>query len=400
MTFRALTGVTAAAILALAAPSFAQSGMTPTTGPLGPWDSPVNSAASNNGAGRQADLVKDQIDSANDLLKDKPAAPAVYQPATAFAPISADEQVASMGAGVNLFENSDAYFDGKETWFTDADIQRIADAGFKTIRVPLMAFQHISDAEGNLDPAYLKRIDHLIDLATAAHLNIILDEHNFNDCNTRVDDCGVLLSNVWYDLALRYQKAPSNVIFELLNEPNGELDAAVWNGWLPDLIAQVREFNPTRNIIVGPTMWNSANNLDTLQLPADDRHIIVTFHYYDPFPFTHQGASWAGADIQKLRNVRWKNTAEEKAAIAGTFDKVKAWSTANNRPIFLGEFGTYGQFNANMDDRAAWTRTVSQAAADRGFARAIWVYKGSGAFGIYDPGKGWVAPLKNALLLQ
>ncbi|MGA9658622.1 MAG: glycoside hydrolase family 5 protein [Asticcacaulis sp.] len=345
-------------------------------------------------------LLAGQTVASQALAQTQAKTPEVYKPAIAFEAITPEAQVADMGAGVNLFENVDPYFDGKPTWFEDADIQRIADAGFKTIRVPLLAFSHISDGEGNLDPAYMKRIDHLIDLATAAKLNIILDEHNSSECNTKVDACGVLLSNVWYDLALRYQKAPSNVMFELLNEPNGELDATVWNGWLPTLIAQVRQFNPKRNIIVGPTLWNGAGNIDTLKLPAEDRHLIVTFHYYDPFAFTHQGASWAGPEIQKLHDIRWEGKPEDIAAINTTFDKVKAWSEANNRPIFLGEFGSYAVVNKNMEDRAAWTRAVSKAAADRGFARALWVYKGSPGFGIYDPGKGWVTPLKDALLLK
>src|SRR5688500_20316792 len=32
--------------------------------------------------------------------------------------------------------------------------------------------------------------------------------------------------------------------------------------------------------------------ISNLILPADDRNIIVTIHTYDPFYFTHQGASW------------------------------------------------------------------------------------------------------------
>ena len=349
--------------------------------------------------GRDAENIKDQIAGYNALLKDGENGLSVYQNTTGvmYTPISPADQVAGMGAGVNLFEGDDAYWSGRTGNFNDSDIKAIADAGLKTIRVPLFAFAHIVDAQGNLDPAYLAKLDHLIDLATANHLNIILDEHNYTECAKDVDGCGVLLSNVWYDLALRYQTAPSNVIFEILNEPNGNLDKDIWNGWLPDLVAQVRQFDPSRNIIIGPTMWNSPDQLDTLKLPADD-HIIVTFHYYTPMEFTHQGANWAGPELEKMSGVRWTGTADQVAVIDGTFDKVKAWSTANNRPIFLGEFGSYAKVNKNLDDRAAWTRAVSKAASDRGFARALWVYEGSQGFGIHDAGKGWVAPLRDALV--
>ncbi len=362
------------------------------------FSGPEYSTDVKNSSGRDLDNLKNQVDSYNAKT---PAKPLVYQiDQGAFDPITPQAQVAAMGAGVNLFEGDDPYFYGKPSKFSDADIQRIADAGFKTIRVPLFAFKHFADSQGNLDEGYMKHIDHLIDLATMAHLNIILDEHNYNECAKDVDGCGVLLPNVWYDLAQRYQNAPNNVIFELLNEPNGKVDADVWNGWIPDLVAQIRDFDKNRNLIIGPDMWNSIDELDKLKLPADD-HIIVTFHYYQPFHFTHQGASWAGPEVQGLRNVRWTGSADEVAAINADFDKAAAWAKANNRPLFLGEFGSYAKFDPNLDDRAAWTRAVSQAASDRGIARALWVYEGSGGFGIHDEdGNTWVEPLRDAVLLK
>ena len=45
--------------------------------------------------------------------------------------------------------------------------------------------------------------------------------------------------------------------------------------------------------MVGPTSWNSLADLPLLRLPAD-ANLLVTFHYYEPFQFTHQGATWAG----------------------------------------------------------------------------------------------------------
>jgi len=350
--------------------------------------------------GRDADNAIQQIKSYNDGFKTNGDA-ATFKPysnAIAYSEISADNQAANMAAGVNLFEGDDPYFIDKPSRFDDSDIKLIADAGFHTIRVPLFAFKHIVDTQGNLSPQYLERIDHLIDLAVANHLNIILDEHNYEECAKDADGCAVLLPNVWYDLANRYRNAPSNVIFELLNEPNGQVDAQIWNAWLPDLIAMIRETNPTRNLIIGPVMWNSPDQLSTLQLPANDRHIIVTFHYYSPMEFTHQGASWAGPQLEAMRGVRWTGTADQLAAINTTFDNVATWSKANSRPIFLGEFGSYAKVNTNLDDRVAWTRAVSKAAADRGFARALWVYEGTGGFGIHDAGKGWLDPLKNAVV--
>ena len=74
---------------------------------------------------------------------------------------------------------------------------------------------------------------------------------------------------------------------ELLKEPHSKLTAEKWNRLLAEAIAVVRRTSPTRKIVVGPVGWNSIADLDSLQLPEDDRNLIATFHYYSPLPFTH-----------------------------------------------------------------------------------------------------------------
>jgi len=342
-----------------------------------------------NSSGRDLDVLQDEVKGYNDLFKN----------GKKFEEISAEAQVARMGAGINWGGYDGWWTGGKTTFNPDKDIPRMKAAGFTTLRVPLMAFHHIVDTKGDMDPKYLEKIDEVVAAAVKNNMDVILDEHDFDDCAKDTDACAVLLPNVWYDLSERYKSAPNNVIFELLNEPHGAIDDKVWNDWLSGLIGIVRQTNPKRNIIIGPVMWNSVDQLDKLKLPADDRHIIVTFHYYSPMEFTHQGASWVGGAIEQGRNVRWTGTPDQMAKLNADFDKAAAWGKANNRPIFLGEYGTYGKFNPNMDDRVAWTHAVSKAADDRGFARAYWYYSDGDGFGVYDPDKGqWVQPLLNALL--
>ena len=89
-------------------------------------------------------------------------------------------------------------------------------------------------------------------------------------------------------------------------------------------------------MIIGPTHWYSLGDLPQLKLPANDRHITVTFHYYGPYRFTHQGASWT--KIKDLRGVTWGSTAD-RVGLRDNFDKVGAWARTHQRPILLGEFG-------------------------------------------------------------
>jgi endoglucanase len=183
-------------------------------------------------------------------------------------------------------------------------------------------------------------------------------------------------------------------LFELLNEPNGSLTAEKWNELVPAAIATVRQTNPTRAIIVGPAQWNNIYQLASLRLPADDRNLIVTVHYYEPYHFTHQGAEWAVGSSAWL-GTTWTGTTVQKAAITSAFAHAAAWAERQDRPLFLGEFGAYSE--ADMDSRAAWTAFVARSAEEHGFSWAYWEF-GAG-FGVYNPARrDWNAPLLEALI--
>ena len=100
---------------------------------------------------------------------------------------------------------------------------------------------------------------------------------------------------------------PHNLLFELVNEPFDQLSDKRWQAMIPELLAVVRKTNPHRTIVVGPGFWNSIDHLDQLHLPDADKNLLVTFHYYAPMRFTHQGAPWViGAD--KWKDVTWAGT--------------------------------------------------------------------------------------------
>jgi endoglucanase len=211
--------------------------------------------------------------------------------------------------------------------------------------------------------------------------------------DTRPDEHLPRLVGLWRQIAARYKHRPARVYFELLNEPHGKLTEDKWNAAIPRLLAAVRETNPTRPVIAGPGQWNAVRGLDRLQLP-DDRNLIVTVHFYDPFEFTHQGASWVnGSDRWKGR--KWPRTDAEEAAVRTALGKAAAWAKKHDRPVFLGEFGAFQV--ADTDSRARWTRFVAREAERLGFSWAYWEL--CAGFGAYDPRAGtWREPLKAALL--
>lgn len=300
---------------------------------------------------------------------------------------------ARLHRGVNVLGYDPLWKDPAKARFQPRHFKIIRKGGFDFIRVVLPSFSHM-DARNQLDRRWLETLDRVIGQASRAGLGVIIDEHDFNACSEDIALCEVKLTAFWQQIGQRYRGAPDTVLFELLNEPHGKLDAAHWNALIKRLLPIVRASNPTRTLVIGPTEWNSLNQLPALELPANDRNILVTFHFYEPFQFTHQGARWV-KETQGLRGIPF--TAEDEARIARDFDTVTAWSKANDRPVLLGEFGAYDGSGTPVADRARYALIVRKAAEARGMPWAYWQFDSD--FVVYDIGHDrWIEPIHRALV--
>lgn len=319
---------------------------------------------------------------------------AAAQASAAPAGVALNPSDQSFRRGVNVLGYDPYWTDASKRRFEWRHFNEIRRAGFDFVRVNLQAFKHM-DAAGRIEPQWLAKLDDVIRQARKAGLGVILDEHDFDACANDAGVCRARLSAFWSQVAPRYAKAPRSVAFELLNEPHGQLDAAAWNDLLPQLLSIVRRSNPTRIVIVGPTSWNALRELPNLKLP-DDRNLLVTVHYYDPFRFTHQGATWAGEEVKALHGITWGSEAD-RAAVRADFDQVAAWSAANRRPILLGEFGAYDKSGTPLDQRVAYIGAVRSEAERHGFGWAYWQFEGD--FVVWDmAGQRWIEPIKRALI--
>jgi endoglucanase len=314
------------------------------------------------------------------------------------APAAGDVHAANrkLGRGINLGNALEAPKEGEWGVTLHADyFKAIKQAGFDTVRLPINWAAHArAEAPYTIDAKFAERIDWAIDQALANRLNIIVNIHHYGAMDSDPDRHLPRLIGLWEQIAARYKDRPAEVVFELLNEPHDKLSEGKWNAVLVKVLQTVRRTNPTRPVIVGPAQWNGIRALEKLQLPPDDRNLIVTVHFYDPFQFTHQGAPWSKG-MDKWRGTKWTGSAEEQAAIRKWFDQAAAWAKKHDRPIFLGEFGAYEV--ADMASRARWARFVVREAERRGFSFAYWEF--CAGFGAYDPkAKAWREPLRAALL--
>lgn len=271
----------------------------------------------------------------------------------------------------------------------------IKKAGFDSIRIPVRWNDYADkNPPYTIEKPMFEKVDHFLDLAEKQGLNVVLNIHHYDELDKDPDNHTARFEALWKQLGEHYRSRSKFLYFELDNEPHDQLIDDKWNEVLLKGLASVRQSNPTRPVIIGPPFWNGIWALPKLKLPSDP-NLIVTVHFYNPFEFTHQGASWAEPKVRDLKNVAWTGNKEELDKLRSEFDQAANWGKTNNRPIYVGEFGAFEM--APMESRVRWTQAVARECEARGFSWAYWEL--CAGFGVYDPvAKNWRKPLLDALV--
>ena len=301
-----------------------------------------------------------------------------------------------LGRGINLGNMLEAPVEGEWGYFLKTEYFKIIkDAEFNSVRVPIRWSAHAQKSfPYAIDEPFFQRIDRVIEDAFANNLMIIINIHHFEEVMSEPDAEKERFLSLWQQISKRYKNHSNDLLFEILNEPNKNLTPGLWNIFLNDAIRTIRTEDKERTILIGTANGGGVFSLKDLILPEDEKNLIVTFHYYSPFQFTHQGAEWVSGSDNWLGK-KWTNRADEREAIIQDFNFAFAWAATNRRPINLGEFGAYSK--ADMNSRVLWTTLVSHLAIFNGFSFQYWEF--CAGFGAYDiQAISWRQALLDALI--
>jgi endoglucanase len=229
---------------------------------------------------------------------------------------------------------------------------------------------------------------------------------------------------------------PNQVAFEPMNEPTVDCEWDMktgeklkWPAMLKQLHAAARSSAPDLTVILSGGCWGGPDGLVALN-PNDiaDQNVIWSFHNYEPFIFTHQGATWNDGHESYLKGLHFPPQqsqrkaifAQSKAALrkadvsearrkelmaaaqgdlTAYFDPgwaierakrpfvlVEAWAKKYKIPsyrIFMGEFGAIRETvftKARQKERAGYYKLIRTEAEKRGYGWSTWSW--SGGFGL------------------
>jgi hypothetical protein len=215
------------------------------------------------------------------------------------------------------------------------------------------------------------------------------------------DERGVeAFAKFWRAFASHLSKRdPEFVFLEVINEPMVE-DGYRWYGIQGKLIAAIRAAAPNHTIIASGHRWSGLSEMLFLE-PYADANVIYNFHFYEPFAFTHQGATWAGPNLPFYKNVPYPSSPEAVQVLLGDIPDEPArynllrygednWNAARidrelglaaawaaKRRVFItcNEFGAFRKF-ARAGDRVVWTHDMRVALEKHGIGWTMWDYAG------------------------
>jgi endoglucanase len=338
--------------------------------------------------------------------------------------------VPSFRRGMNLGNRLDAPEEG--AWgpvLSESDFPRIAARGFDHVRLPVRFSAHAAKAPPYaIDSDFIARVDWAVEQALQAGLSIVIDLHHYEELFADPAAEGRRFVGLWEELSEHYAGFPDAVAFELVNEPQAQLDAERWNGLFPMALARVRQLHPTRRVIIDGPDLGYAPSLPDLVMPVDDPNLLVAVHIYTPTLFTFQGSStdgpsyattgivfpgppllplepapeasgesWVTDWIDAYNTLPAAENPSGPSVIDELFDAVDTFVVGTRLPIYLGEWGVGD--GADLDSRVHYLHEVRAEAEARGIGWAIW--ENGNAYELLDPATGvWQEELVDALLSE
>ena len=328
--------------------------------------------------------------------------------------------------GINLGNRLDAPNEGDWGGVIEAeDFPFIAARGFDHVRIPIRFSGHaLAASPYTIDAAFFSRVDMVLDQAAAAKLAVVMDMHAYDDIASNVAAHRDRFVALWTQIAAHYQSRPDTVAFELLNEPNTQLDTT-WNDVMLPAIQAIRETNPRRLLIVDSVFWADPTKLSMLMLP-DDANIMASIHLYEPKLFTFQGQDWIGAaflttgvifpgppptpiePVQAAKDAAWANqwfidyntkpadtNPSGPATVAAQIALFTAYRQSHGRTVYNGEWGP--QDGGALDSRVRLVTEVRQQCESAGIGWAIW--EDPVNMNLFDSRAGtWLTEIVDALL--
>ena len=284
----------------------------------------------------------------------------------------------------------------------DGDFILLKKLGFTTIRLPV-AFTYFQEKKIPVERVY-QRINKVLKLCKRYNFSLIIDYHygNLKNDNYLTETPKVI--DTWQKIALYYiNESADRLFFEIYNEPT--VSEAVWKDAAYNIVTGIRKVDSKRTLLVGATNYNSIYEMSRSERLADN-NVIYSFHFYEPFFFTHQGASWIGNQAAttgvpfpyseenfpmlnpKTKNTwgetnyyQYRNDGNEQSMVDKLTKYIVPWAAKNHVPVVCTEYGSYKKY-ADPYSRCRYVKAIRNTLKKLKIPGIMWEY--NSGFSIFD----------------
>ena len=283
-------------------------------------------------------------------------------------------------------------------YISEDEAAYMAQIGLRHVRLCVAPRVIMERSSGDVIEERGKQLEAAIERFHRAGLLVMVDIHNEDRAAELDPSWQESFVRFWGLLAARLSRFDAELtILEIINEPVFAHREEEWNTLNARLAAAIREKAPQHTIVTSGPNWGGIDGLKKLKL-LPDKNVIYSFHCYDPFTFTHQGATWAGEAVKPLRGVPYPSSPEaveplladlesapaskklvesygrerwNKDKLAARFKQGIEWGASNRVPLYCGEFGVFPA-RSKPEHRANWFHDFGEVLAENRIGWAVW----------------------------
>ncbi|WP_236725401.1 glycoside hydrolase family 5 protein [Amycolatopsis orientalis] len=343
--------------------------------------------------------------------------------------LNASQIVADMGAGWNLGNQLEANSNGypsETAWgqptVTQALIDKVKAAGFKTIRIPVSYLNNIGPGPNyTINSGWLNRIQQVVNYAYNRGLYVLINMHGdgYKTINGSWLICDsssqaaikAKYQKVWQQIATRFQGYDQHLILESMNEEfDGQFgrptqpcysNINAYNQIFVDTVRKAGGNNTSRwllvpgwNTNIDYTAGNYGFTLPTDQyrspsIPSAEQRIMISVHYYSPWDFAGEESGtitqWGRAATNPAKKSTWGQEDYLDSQLKLMHDKF----VTRGYPVVVGEYGSIDKSSfdsANNRYRADFARAIVSTSKKYGAVSVYWDNGANGryGFGLFD----------------
>lgn len=307
--------------------------------------------------------------------------------------------VDDMGLGYNIGNT----FDSIGSWITIDDpweyqrawnndpvskhfIQKVHQAGFKTIRLPVSWAKWI-DGNNQIDPGYMSAVQTVVDWCMEEDMYVILNIHHdsgaadnswVRNIVTDFDGTSRKYAAVWNQIATNFAGYGDHLIFEGMNEV--EFPAASSKSRQYELLNHLNQLfvdtvratggnNAGRHLLIPGFNTDIKQTCDRrCHMPEDPAgRCILSIHYYSPSPF-----AVAEHNVDWCEPVTTWGSEEDIAAVREHFDMLANNFLGKGVPVIIGEYGVLTEDNKEKQSIRDYVRKVPEIIMEYGMCPVLW----------------------------